>query len=98
MPYRELTMIDVKEVLRRWSAGHGDRRIGRDAGGGRKTVARYTHAAERLGLSRGAEGTDEGVHGVAQYLQSRTMLEPGGEQADGALRRQRMQHWLAGHG
>jgi hypothetical protein len=32
MSYRELAMIDVKEVLRRWSAGHGDRKIGREAG------------------------------------------------------------------
>jgi len=53
MPYRELTMIDVKEMLRRWSAGQGDRKIGRDTGVDRKTVARYTEAAERLGLVRG---------------------------------------------
>jgi hypothetical protein len=26
MAYRELSMMDVKEVLRRWSAGHSDRR------------------------------------------------------------------------
>jgi hypothetical protein len=97
MPYRELTMIDVKEVLRRWSAGHGDRRIGRDAGVDRKTVARYTQAAERLGLTRGAEVTDEEVHGVAQYVQSRPMLEPSGEQADVALHRERIEHWLAGN-
>ena len=38
MGFRELTMIDVKEVLRRWSAGQSDRRIGREAGADRKTV------------------------------------------------------------
>ncbi len=32
MAFRELTMIDVKEVLRRWSAGQSDRKIGREAG------------------------------------------------------------------
>ncbi len=31
MAYRELSMIDVKEVLRRWSAGQSDRKIGRGA-------------------------------------------------------------------
>src|SRR5258708_11760118 len=97
MPYRELTMIDVKEVLRRWSAGHGDRRIGRDAGVDRKTVARYTQAAERLGLSRGGEVTDEEVHGVAQYVQSRPMVELSGEQADVPLHRERIERWLAGN-
>src|SRR5258708_32403500 len=96
MPYRELTMIDVKEELRRSSAGHGDRRIGRDAGVDRKTVARYTHAAERLGLSRGAEGTGEEVHGVAQYVQSRPRLEPSGEQADVGRHRERIEHWRGG--
>jgi hypothetical protein len=55
-------MIDVKEVLRRWSAGQGDRRIGREAGTDRKTVARYTDAAKKLGLERGHELTDAEVH------------------------------------
>jgi hypothetical protein len=98
MPYRELTMIDVKEVLRRWSAGQGDRRIGRDAGVDRKTVARYTQAAERLGLTRGGEVTDEEVHGVAQYVQSRPILEPSVEQSDVAQHRERIERWLAGNG
>ncbi len=31
MAFRELTMIDVKEVLRRWSAGQSDRKIAREA-------------------------------------------------------------------
>ena len=96
MPYRELTMIDVKEVLRRWSAGQGDRKIGRDAGSDRKTVARYTAAAERLGLVRGHEVTDEEVLGVAQYVQSRPIVEPSAEQTDVAQHRERIERWLAG--
>jgi hypothetical protein len=66
-------MIDVKEVLRRWSAGQSDRRIGREAGIDRKTVARYTDAATRLGLARDRELTDDEVHGVAQCVQSRPL-------------------------
>ena len=62
MPYRELSMIDVKEVLRRWSAGHGDRKIARESGADRKTIARYTNAARprdavrRAALRREGEG------------------------------------------
>jgi hypothetical protein len=40
MSYRELTMIEVKEVLRRRQAGQGPREIARDTGLDRKTVRR----------------------------------------------------------
>lgn len=96
MPYRELPMIDVKEVLRRWSAGQGDRRIGRETGIDRKTVARYTDAAERLGLKRGAELTDERVHGVAQCVQSRPITSPTEEWKEVAQHRERIERWLSG--
>jgi hypothetical protein len=89
-------MIDVKEVLRRWSAGQGDRKIGRDAGIDRKTVARYTDTAERLGLVRGREVTDEEVHGVAQCVQSRPMVAPSDEWNDVARHRERIERWLTG--
>jgi hypothetical protein len=97
MPYRELTMIDVKEVLRRWSAGQSDRRIGREAGINRKTVARYTDAATRLGLARGRELTDDEVHGVAQCVQSRLLAAPSGEWNDVMQHRERIERWLAGN-
>jgi len=32
MTYRELTMMDVKELLRRWAAGHSNRKIARETG------------------------------------------------------------------
>src|SRR5579884_2140057 len=96
MPYRELTMIDVKEVLRRWSAGQGDRRIGRETGADRKTVARYTRAAQRLGLRRGAEPTEDQVHGVAQCVQSRPTAAPSEEWNDVAQHRDHIERWLGG--
>ena len=79
MPYRELSMIDVKEVLRRWSARQGDRQIAREAGADRKTIARYTKAAARLGLERGCELTDDIVHDVAQCVQARPLATPSDE-------------------
>jgi Integrase core domain len=98
MPYRELTMIDVKEVLRRWSAGQADRQIGRDTGTDRKTVARYTSAAVRLGLVRGRALTDDDVHGVAQCVQSRPVAAPSAEWNEVAQHGDRIERWLAGDG
>ncbi len=98
MPYRELTMIDVKEVLRRWSAGQGDRKIARESGADRKTIARYTKAACKLGLERGGELTDEVVHEVAQCVQARPVAPPSDEWAEVARHRVLIERWLAGHG
>ena len=98
MAFRELTMIDVKEVLRRWSAGQSDRRIGREAGADRKTVARYTVAATRLGLVRGGEVTDEEVHQVAQCVQARPLVAPSDEWNEVAQHRERIERWLGGDG
>jgi hypothetical protein len=50
MPYRELTMIDIKEVLRRWSARQSLHRIARGTGVDRKAVRRYVHTADSCSL------------------------------------------------
>lgn len=96
MPYRELTMIDVKEVLRRWSARHGDRKIARETGADRKTIARYTKAAVSLGLERGCELTDAVVHDVAQCVQARPLVAPSDEWNEVARLRPLIERWLAG--
>jgi transposase len=89
-------MIDVKEVLRRWSAGQGDRKIGREAGVDRKTVARYTVAATKLGLERGRELTEGEVHEIAQRVQARPLVAPSEEWNEVAQHRERIERWLAG--
>jgi transposase len=96
MAFRELMMIDVKEVLRRWSAGQSDRKIGRETGTDRKTVARYTEAATRLGLEHGRAATDEEVHQVAQCVQARPLVEPSDEWREVAHHRERVEGWLTG--
>lgn len=96
MPYRELTMIDVKEVLRRWSAGHGDRKIAREVGADRKTIARYVKAAATLGIERGVELTDAVVHDVAQCVQARPIVPPSDEWSEVAHHRPLIERWLAG--
>lgn len=50
--FREVHMIEVKEVLRLWRMGHGIRRTSELTGLDRKTVRRYRATAEELGLGR----------------------------------------------
>jgi hypothetical protein len=53
MAYRELGVIEVREVLRRSRLGEGLRAIARGTGSARKTVANYVAAAQAAGLRRG---------------------------------------------
>ncbi len=71
MSYRELTMIDVKELLRRWAAQHSNRSIARGARLDRATVARYVAIAEQLALPRDRDLTEAEIHEVAQRVQAR---------------------------
>ena len=95
MAFRELTMIDVKEVLRRWSAGHSDRKIAREAGVDRKTAARYTAVAASL-FERGRELSDDEVHEVAQRVQARPIVPTSTEWNEVSQHRARIESWLAG--
>lgn len=52
MAYRELTVIQIREVLRLWQQQHGYRTIAARVGVDRKTVRRYVEAARTHGLSR----------------------------------------------
>jgi Mu transposase, C-terminal domain len=51
MAYREVTMVEVKEVLRQWLAGAGKKHIAARLGLDVKTVRRYVAAAEAHGLT-----------------------------------------------
>ena len=75
MSFRELSMIEVKEVLRRHEAGQGLREIARETGIDRKTVRRYLQAAAEAG----AQPTEEVVGEVVHQVQGRplpTQSEP----------------------
>ncbi len=57
MAYREVSVFEIKEVLRLWLRGEGYRSIDRLSGVDRKTVRRYVEAAVEAGLVRdGGEG------------------------------------------
>jgi AcrR family transcriptional regulator len=48
MAYRELSRMEIIEVVRRWQAGESRRAIARASGLARATVTKYLRAAERL--------------------------------------------------
>jgi|SRR5579859_3542390 len=51
MGYRELSRMEIVEVVRQWQAGVSQRGIARATGLARETVKKYLAAAGRLGLS-----------------------------------------------
>lgn len=53
MAYREVRVVDYREVIRRWLARDGLRALARGTGLDRKTVRRIVRAAEQLGLKPG---------------------------------------------
>ena len=71
MGFREVSVVEVFEVLRAWLAGLGLRKVAERAGVDRKTARRYVAAAEAVGLTRdaGAEAlTDELVGAVVEAV------------------------------
>jgi len=66
MAYRELGMVEVREILRRWLDGAGIRAISRAVGVDRKTIAAYVQAAVAMGIQRGsAPPSDEQLTKIA---------------------------------
>src|SRR5688572_22161917 len=94
MSFRELTMIDVKEVLRRWQAGQSARQMAREGVVGRRTAARYIDAAKELGLTLDAELNDEVVRAVAERIQARPTPEPSEMRRVLEQQRVRIEQWL----
>ena len=82
MAYREVAMVDVKEVLRLWMAGVARKRIAAQLGLDPKTVRRYVRTAVRAGL-RQSDGeaalTDERVTVVLVALKAVRLALGAGE-------------------
>ena len=53
MAYREVTMVEIKEILRLWLSGRGNKSIARWAGVDRNTVRHYVQVARECGLDEG---------------------------------------------
>jgi len=71
MAYREVTMVEVKEVLRLWLDAMGKRRIAARLGLDPKTVRSYIEAARGLGLERTAGNAALTDELVGQVLTAR---------------------------
>jgi transposase len=86
MAYREVTMLEVKEVLRLWRSGAGKKRIAAELGLDVKTVRRYVRAAVACGLEPGPLPlTDEQLAEVIAALRS-PVERPHGESWELCLR------------
>ena len=60
MAYREVTRVDIQEIIRRWQAGEGYRRIAAGASLSRNTVRKYLSAAKAEGITKdGSAPTDD---------------------------------------
>jgi transposase len=94
MAYRELTMIDVREILRRWQARYSARQIAHQTAIDRKTIGRYIEYAETLALPRDRDLTDEEINGVAQCVQAREVASASVERQDVGRFHDQIKEWL----
>ncbi len=96
MSYREITMQDVREILRRRQAGQSARQIARETGLDRKTVGRYLQEASAHESESPPTVTDEIAGAVGKGVQTRPSPPP--SEAWTALdgRRAQIVGWLEG--
>jgi predicted DNA-binding transcriptional regulator YafY len=83
MGFREVSVVEVREVLRAWQEGRGLRKVAERAGVDRKTARRYVEAAQAAGLAREAgldAVTDELIGVVVEAVRP---ARPGGHGAAG---------------
>ena len=71
MAYREVTRVQIQEIIRRWQAGEGYRQIASGTGVSRNTVRKYLSAARAEGIVRdGPAPTDDQLSRLAAMGQS----------------------------
>ena len=99
--YREVGLMQVVEILRRWQAGDSARTIAKATGVARNTVGKYLEEAQRLGLERqGAPPNSDQILALTQLGQTapekraaprRTLLDPHRDQIAQWLQVEKMQ-------
>jgi DNA replication protein DnaC/transposase len=96
MAYREVRVVDYREVVRRWLAGDGIRSLARGTGLDRKTVRRIVRAAERMGLKRGDSAPDDKIIAALVGELSGIHLEAAPGETERCLLpyRDRIRQWL----
>ena len=81
MAFREVSVVQVKEALRRWLKGEGERPIAQGVGIDRKTVRRYIAAAIELGVDRAGSEEQLGDELIGQVLERVRPHRPDGHGA-----------------
>ena len=94
MSYREVSMLEIKEVLRRKEAGDGVRKIAREMGIDRKTARRYVEAIEAAGMGDGIEVDQRVLAGLAAAVQARPAVQPSPEWQALRAQQAQIQQWL----
>jgi hypothetical protein len=83
MAYREVTMLEVKEVLRLWRGGTARKRIAAQLGLNVKTVRRYITAAKASGVTREASPPEALSDDLLAVVISRVQPHGGRPRGDG---------------
>ena len=81
MSYREVGVIEVREVLRLWGLGRSYRAISELCGVDRKTARRYVLVAEQAGLKREAAAGEISDELIGQVIEG---VRPAGPESYGA--------------
>jgi transposase len=81
MAFREVAVIEVREVLRAWLSGAGLRKVAEQAGVDRKTARRYVEAAQEAGLAREGDAGQLTDELLGQVVEAVRPVRPGGRGA-----------------
>jgi transposase len=93
--YREVHVVEVREVVRLWLQGESQRAISRLTGLDRKTVRRYVKAARQCGCVMGEAMTDDLVGEVIERVRSQGPGARGESWAVCAAHRELLAGWTA---
>ena len=101
MAYKEVSRVDIAQVIRRWQIGNSQRHIAAGTGLSRATVRKYLAATEKVGVVReGPAPTEEQLSLMAPvsrggprqaYAPTEDLLAPWGDQIYGWLMEDRLQ-------
>lgn len=97
MAFREVSVIEVREVLLAWLAGGGLRKMAEQAGVDRNTARRYVQAAEAVGVVRGGgleQLSDEVIGQVVDAVRPVRPSGHGGAWQALKAQRERITTWL----
>lgn len=97
MTFREVTVVQVREVLRRWLRGQGERPAAAGAGVDRKTAHRYIAAAVAAGLVRNGDESQLSDELVGQVCEAVRPVRPDGHGAAWSAlagEEQRIKDWV----